>query len=77
MCKTAKAKTFIFGQDGKTYIERKKFDNENIDYVFQKFKHPEYTQRYAGFESHMSFIDLLFNYGPNSKNILGKIEYEK
>jgi len=76
MCKTAKAKTFVFGQDGKTYIEKEKFNNEGIDYIFQKFSHPEYKQLYSGFESHMSFIDLLFNYGPESKNILGKIEYD-
>ena len=77
MCKSANAKTFVFGQDGKTYIEKDKFDNENINYVFQKFSHPEYKQRYEGFESHMSFIDLLFNYGPKSKEMLGEIEYDK
>ena len=77
MCKTANAKTFVFGQDGKTYIEKEKFEAENIDYIFQRFIHPSYTQRYDGFESHMSFIDLLFNYGKESKNILGKIQYDK
>ena len=76
MCKTANAKTFVFGQDGKTYIEKEKFEAENIDYIFQRFIHPSYTQRYDGFESHMSFIDLLFNYGKESKNILGKIQYD-
>ena len=77
MCKVANAKTFVFGQDGKTYIEKEKFKTENIDYIFQRFIHPSYNQRYDGFESHMSFIDLLFNYGKESKNILGKIQYDK
>tara|TARA_R100001163_G_C5050254_1_gene187137 strand:+ start:128 stop:859 length:732 start_codon:yes stop_codon:yes gene_type:complete len=77
MCKSAGARTFVFGQDGKTYIEKDKFDNENINYVFQKFSHPKYNQRYEGFESHMSFIDLLFNYGPKSKEMLGEIEYDE
>ena len=76
MCKAANASTFVFGEDGKKYIEKEKFDAEGINYVFQKFNHPKYAQRYPGFESHMSFIDILFNHGPESKNILGKIEYD-
>jgi len=77
MCKAASAKTFVFGQDGKTYIEKTKFKSSGIDYVFQKFNHPEYVQKHTGFESHMSFIDVLFNHGPNSKKILGDIEYDR
>ena len=76
MCKAANASTFVFGEDGKKYIEKEKFNAKGINYVFQKFNHPEYTQRYSGFESHMSFIDILFNHGPESKNMLGKIEYD-
>jgi hypothetical protein len=77
MCNSANAKTFVFGQDGKTYIEKEKFNQAGIDYIFQKFTHPKYKQKYPGFESHMSFIDVLFNYGPKSKDILGDIEYDR
>ena len=73
MCKAANAKTFIFGQDGKTYIEENKFKQAGVEYKFQNFKHPEYKQRYPEFESHMSFIDLLFNHGKNSIEILKQI----
>ena len=73
MCKAANAKTFIFGQDGKTYIEEDKFKQSGVEYKFQNFKHPVYKQRHPEFESHMSFIDLLFNYGPNSIEILKQI----
>ena len=66
MCKAAKAKTFIFGQDGKKYVEREKFDKEGINYKFQNFIRPTYKQKYPGFESHMSFIDVLFNHGDKS-----------
>ena len=70
MCKAANAKTFIFGQDGKTYIEEDKFKQAGVEYKFQNFKHPIYKQKYPGFESNMSFIDLLFNHGNNSLNII-------
>ena len=73
MCKAANAKTFIFGQDGKTYIEEDKFKQSGVEYKFQNFKHPTYKQRYPEFESHMSFIDLLFNHGNNSIEILKQI----
>ena len=73
MCKAANAKTFIFGQDGKTYIEEDKFKQSGVEYKFQNFKHPIYKQRHPKFESHMSFIDLLFNHGDNSIEILKQI----
>ena len=73
MCKAANAKTFIFGQDGKKYIEEDKFKKAGVEYKFQNFKHPIYKQRYPEFESHMSFIDLLFNHGDNSINILKQL----
>ena len=73
MCKAANAKTFIFGQDGKTYIEEDKFKQSGVKYKFQNFKHPIYKQRHPEFESHMSFIDLLFNHGDNSIEILKQI----
>ena len=37
-----------------------------INYEFQDFTHPTYEQKYPGFESHMSFIDVLFNHGSKS-----------
>jgi len=73
MCKAANAKTFIFGQDGRTYIEENKFKQAEVKYKFQNFNHPIYKQRYPGFESNMSFIDLLFNHGNNSIEILKQI----
>ncbi len=76
MCEVAKAKTFVFGADGKKYIEKEKFNNKGIKYLFQNFTHPIYKQKFDGFESHMSFIDLLFNYGKESINFLKEIEYD-
>ena len=73
MCEAANAKTFIFGQDGKNYIEKNKFEEVGVEYKFQNFQHPIYEQRYLGFKPNMSFIDLLFNHGDNSIKILKQI----
>ena len=73
MCKSCNAKTFVFGKLGNTYIEWDKF--KDIKPVFQNFNHPIYEQIHGEFISNMSFIDLLFNYGENSKKILTKSSY--
>ena len=70
MCKVVQAKSFIFGQYGRRYIEKEKFLNNNIEFAFQKFNHPVYSQMHGEFISQMSFIDLLFNHGEESINIL-------
>jgi len=75
MCKVVNAKTFIFGAQGRDYIEKDKFNQ--VEYRFQNFNHPTYKQIHGDFMSHMSFIDLLFNYGDNSVNILNKSQYDK
>jgi hypothetical protein len=75
MCKTVNAEMFVFGIDGRTYIEKRTFYENNIKFVFQDFVHPVYKQVQGEFISHLSFLDLLFNYGPNSVQILGKSNY--
>tara|TARA_B100000953_G_C17988606_1_gene411331 strand:+ start:104 stop:946 length:843 start_codon:yes stop_codon:yes gene_type:complete len=77
MCKSVGAKSFIFGQEGRNYIEKEKFSRNNIEFVFQKFVHPNYSQLYSEFIPKMSFIDLLFNHGNKSPEILKKSDYEK
>ena len=76
MCKAANANIYVFGQSGKEYVDRALFKKNNITPVFQKFEHPVYHQIHGDFHPHMSFIDLLFNCGQKSVEILGKSEYE-
>ena len=75
MCKAVNAKTFIFGAQGRDYIEKNKFNQ--VEYRFQNYNHPTYKQIHGDFVSHMSFIDILFNHGDNSVNILNKSQYDK
>ena len=74
MCKSCNANSFVFGQMGRTYIDWDKFTD--IKPVFQNFVHPTYNQLHGDFISNMSFIDLLMNAGPDSKNILTKSTYD-
>jgi hypothetical protein len=59
----------VTGTLGRDYIEVEKFKQQNIKVIFQDYKHPQYNQQYGGFVSHLSFIDLFFNHGPESRKI--------
>lgn len=66
----AGADIYLSGPSGKNYLEFDKFTRNNIDLKFFNFQHPVYQQRYPGFEPNMSVIDLLFNAGPASEEIV-------
>lgn len=71
MCKQLNAREFIFGALGKEYAKVDDFQKAGIKISFQNYSHPSYTQPGGGnFTSHLSIIDLLFNCGENSYDII-------
>lgn len=61
---------YLSGPSGKKYLDHKLLKQHNIEVIFKDFTHPIYKQVHGEFISHMSIIDLLFNNGKQSKNIL-------
>jgi len=75
LCKKVKATSYISGPSGKKYLKENEFEKNSIELIYHKFNHPEYNQLYGPFMSNLSVIDLLFNCGSESRNILlGKSE---
>lgn len=70
MCLKLNADVYLFGALGKDYAEVDKFNERGIKVIFQDYQHPEYSQQFGEFEPCMSVIDLLFNHGDNSLEIL-------
>jgi hypothetical protein len=70
MCKKLKADTYLSGVHGKDYLDESLFLKENIKLGYQEFVHPKYPQQYEEFIPELSIIDLLFNCGPDSLDIL-------
>ena len=70
MCKKLDASTYIFGTLGKDYANVHEFEKNNVKLIFQDYNHPKYSQLYNEFVSHLSVIDLLFNHGPKSLEII-------
>lgn len=70
ICRHIGADTYLAGADGPNYMDLEAFQREGIDVVVQDFQHPVYPQRHGEFVSHMSIIDLFFNCGPRSAEII-------
>ena len=70
ICKRVGADTYLSGAGGKDYLEEERFEQEGITLVYQDYRHPTYPQLYGEFVSHLSIVDLIFNCGPQSLEVL-------
>ena len=70
LCRKLGADTFIFGAQGRNYVDVEVFNKAGISVLFQDYEHPTYTQINGGFLPNMSVIDLLFNCGEDSLAIM-------
>jgi len=70
ICKRLSATTLYDSAGAIPFIDGCLFAEAGIRVVFQSYAHPVYTQTLQPFLPFMSAIDLLFNEGANSKDIL-------
>ena len=70
MCRTVGADIYVFGALGRDYADVEVFERGGVRPVFQNYLHPTYSQLHGDFISHLSILDLLFNHGPDSREIL-------
>lgn len=81
LCKAAKAEFYFSGHGGKNYMDIDKFKNNSINVLFHNYKVPMYHQLYPklDFMGDLSIIDLMFNVGEESMNIIqqGQLLCEK
>lgn len=73
ICKALDAKAYLSGVSGREYLNLEDFKREGINVIFQEFHHPIYKQLYEPFIPCMSVIDLLFNYGDKSLDIINGV----
>ncbi|MDZ8221583.1 WbqC family protein [Nostoc sp. ChiVER01] len=71
LCQKVGANIYLSGILGQDYIRQELFEIEGIKVIYQNYHHPNYPQyRGKNFEPYMSIIDLLFNCGSQSRDIL-------
>lgn len=70
ICKHFDADVFYEGAAGCNYIDDREFTDQGITVQYQSYQHPAYKQLYGEFVPYLSVIDLLFNQGEQSRDIL-------
>lgn len=70
ICKLFNGTVFYEGAAGQNYIDEATFNSEGIALEYQKYEHPIYRQLYGEFIPYLSVVDLLFNEGSKSLQII-------
>jgi hypothetical protein len=73
LTKLADADTYISGGEGINYLDMDLWNSSGLKILFQKYVHPVYKQfNSETFQPYMNILDLLFNCGDESLEILTK-----
>lgn len=70
ICKKLGARELYDSKAAQNIFNIEKFLQNDIKVEFQDYRHPTYKQIYEPFIPYMSVVDLFFQYGPESLNIL-------
>lgn len=70
LCRAVGATIYLSGPLGRGYLREPLFSEAGIQLIYHDYQHPRYIQHYPGFEENMAAVDLLFNYGAKSWEIL-------
>jgi hypothetical protein len=72
LCRAVGADCFYEGASGRDYIDQRLFDQAGICLRYQDYQHPVYPQLHGDFIPYLSVVDLLFNCGPRSLEVLAQ-----
>ena len=71
ICQRVGANKYLSGPFGRDYLDIRSFEDAGIELLYHDYPHPTYKQAFDGFEPYMCILDLLFNHGATSLEILG------
>lgn len=72
ICHELKCNHFINGPSSKNFMDLNLFKKNDIFVEFIEYEYPTYQQLYNPFSHHVSILDVIFNCGPNSINVIRK-----
>tara|TARA_Y100001968_G_C19290460_1_gene683949 strand:+ start:349 stop:1044 length:696 start_codon:yes stop_codon:yes gene_type:complete len=71
ICQQLNATEYFSAPGSKEYLDQsQEFRNRRIDITYFQYDHPIYSQLHNDFVPYMSIIDMLFNHGKNSLDII-------
>lgn len=76
LCRRFGADTYLAGAGGLGYMRVDRFRETEVTVDFQDYQHPAYEQLFGEFLPQLSVLDLLFNYGTKSLDILRRGRHE-
>jgi hypothetical protein len=70
ICQKLGATLYLSGSLGRQYLRESIFTESGIRVAYQDYQHPTYPQIHGEFMPYMGIVDLLFNCGPRSRDIV-------
>jgi hypothetical protein len=70
LCHRLGGERFLEGALGRAFIDTSRLESLGITLEFHDYQHPQYRQLFGDFIPYLSVIDLLFNHGAESLDIL-------
>src|SRR5262249_28738069 len=70
ICARTDATVYLSGANGRQYLREDDFSRAGIAVFYQDYRHPVYAQLHGPFVPYMAAVDLLFNCGPGSFDML-------
>lgn len=70
ICKKLECDYFINGPAAKSFMNQQIFDDANITLYYIDYNYSEYTQLHPPFNHYVSVLDVLFNCGDKSKELI-------
>jgi len=72
LCKSQGATEYVSGIFGKDYLDQEAFRKAGIDILIHEYQPTPYKQNFKNFTPYLSIIDLVFNEGIKSIELIGK-----
>lgn len=70
-CLAVGADTYVSGPGGKGYMDESLFEAGGVALEYQRYRPRPYRQRFSdGFVPDLSIVDMLFNMGPGSRELI-------
>jgi hypothetical protein len=70
ICRSLAADAYLSGTGARSYNDEEAFRKAGVDLIYSDFEHPVYRQLWGDFVPNLSIVDLLFNEGGSSLDIL-------
>jgi hypothetical protein len=70
ICKHFQATHYLSGDSAQSYLDINLFKQNQIEVIWQNYKHPTYSQLHGDFVPFLSILDLILNCGSESISIL-------